>query len=113
MASGTVKKATKPFEVDTGISGVTAWKSGNMVTLFIASQVTNTTAGWKTLGTLPASLKPAAQIIFCGYNNSTNSYSTNVVQDCMLGMNGLLSAYLFSSNLSIELRATVTYPTSN
>lgn len=113
MASGTVKKATKPFEVATGISGVTAWKSGNMVTLEIASSLSDTTAGWKTIGTLPVSIRPVGLIVFCCYNNSASRYSDNTVIDTMLAQNGLLSAYLFSDALNVDIRGTVTYPTSN
>ena len=113
MASGTVKKETKPFAVSTGITGVSAIKSGNMVTLTINVPVSDTTAGWKTIGTLPESLAPSFSIIlFCGYDNNTGSYLTNVIQDCQI-QGRTISAYLFSGHLSIDLRATVTYPTSN
>ena len=114
MASGTVKKETKPFAVNTGISGVSAVKSGNMVTLMIAKEVTDTTGGWKELGVLPVELRPALSLVlFCGYNNNAGSYNTNVVQDCQVLSTGQLDVYLFSNTLSVNVRATVTYPTSN
>lgn len=114
MASGTVKKVTKPFAVNTGISGVSAVKSGNMVTLAIACSVSDTTAGWKQLGVLPEELRPAFSVIlFCGYNNNAGSYNTNVVQDCQVLSTGELDVYLFTNTLSINVRATVTYPTSH
>ena len=114
MASGTVKKETKPFAVNTGISGVTAVKSGNMVTLLIAKEVTDTTGGWKELGVLPEELRPVfTLVLFCGYNNNASSYNTNVVQDCQVLSTGQLDVYLFSNTLSVNVRATVTYPTSH
>lgn len=114
MASGTVKKATKPFAVNTGISGVSAVKSGNMVTLVVACPVSDTTSGWKQLGVLPEELRPVSSVVyFCGYNNDTTSYNANVVQDCDVLNTGALNVYLFSNMLSINVRATVTYPTSH
>lgn len=114
MASSTITKANKPFEVDTGISGVTAWKSGNMVTLGIYCIVSDTTSGWKELGVLPKELRPTiTNIYFSGYDNNVSSYSTNVVQDCSVTKYGSLNVYLFPDKLGLRLSATVTYPTLN
>lgn len=114
MATGTVKKATKPFAVNTGINGVSAVKSGNMVTLVISIPVSDTTGGWKELGVLPEELRPAlSTVYFCGYNNNAASYNANVVQDCYVLSSGQLDVYLFSNTLSINVRASVTYPTSH
>lgn len=111
MASSIVKKINMPFEVDTGISGVTAWRSGNMVTLNIACPVTDTSPGWKTIGTLPLSLKPDTTLFFCGFNNDEYSYNTSVVQSCRVVHNGEIGVYLHTDHLDINLRATITYST--
>lgn len=113
MATSFIEKATKSFQVDTGISGVTAWRSGNMVTLSISCPVTDTSSGWKTIGTLPLSLKPYMTLFFCGFNNDAESYDTNVVQDCRLIHNGEISTYLYTDHLNINLRATITYSTEH
>lgn len=113
MASSTIKKANKPFEVDTGISGVTAWESGNMVTLDIACQVADTSSGWKTIGTLPVSLRPTTEQYFTGFDNNAQSNNTNFVQSCRAIRNGDIGMFLYSDNLDVALRATVTYPTSH
>ena len=114
MASSTIKKENKPFEVDTGISGVTAWKSGNMVTLIINCPVSNTTSGWKEIGVLPEELRPPFNYLyFSGYDNNANSYNANFVQDCSVTSAGRLNVYLFPDKLSIRIGASVTYPTLN
>lgn len=113
MASSTIKKANKPFEVDTGISGVTAWKSGNMVTLDIACQVADTSQGWKTIGTLPVSLRPTTLQFFSGFDNNATSHNTNFAQSCRVVINGDIGMFLYSDNLDVALRATVTYPTAH
>jgi len=108
MASSTipVKSAT---EISTGITGVKAWVSGNVVTLKIAinTSITTTTAGWKELGTLPDRLMPPVIIYFPGYDNLSSNRQTGLLQ-LAINASGIITVYLFA-NESARPYATVTY----
>lgn len=101
--------------VTTGISGVEALKSGNKVQLSIQppSTISFSSAGWQTLGTLPASIQPYSTFRFLAFDNQASTYSQSAAVPMQLAPNGKLNVYVFSDKLSMQPDASVTYFTAN
>ena len=102
-----------PNEINTGITGVRAYKVGRLATLHITPGSISTQANsWTVLGALPNSLKPIDNYVaFNGYDNNATSLQTNTTQ--LRIYNGSLQVYAFSGQTSISPFATVTYVTNN
>ena len=101
--------------VTTGISGVAALKSGNKVQLSIQppSAISFSGAGWQTLGTLPASIRPYSTFRFTAFDNQAPTYSNSPAIPMQLASSGGVNVYVFSDKLSMQPNATITYFTAN
>lgn len=62
--------------VATGIEGVTAYKAGNIVTLYVTKSVQLTAGSYYTIGSLPEGLRPATTMAI---GNATAGYPTNTL----------------------------------
>jgi len=98
-------------EVNLGISGVSCYKSGDVIQLVINKQVSESTGNkWLTLGILPQELRPKTQLNGCGYDNSVSSYeAAKVIAYRILASDGSISFYVFNDHKAFDFRAVVTY----
>lgn len=111
MSEGIVPKPTGTYEVSTGISGVTAWMSGNMCTLAISSGTISTdTEGWMRLGYLPDGIRPKNNIRFCTYDNLGTTQGASTILQGLVQPNGSLSIYLYNDKKSAQPQGEVVYP---
>lgn len=112
---GTVKLVEesdlKTRSVDTGIDGITAYKSGNTVCLNIYTpNITSSQTGiWCNLGQLPTELRPIGAIYFNAYDNSINQYANNTVHEMRIDDNGCIFVWAFPDKTTIALRGSITY----
>lgn len=91
-------------------SGITAYRSGNVVTLVIVAEtITASSAGWKTIGSIGERFRPPIGIYSAGYNNSDTSWNNSRPLMLAITTAGNVNAYLFSDKLSVIPRATITY----
>lgn len=90
-------------------SGITAYRSGRVVTLVISATATSSAAGWKIIDTIGERFRPPLETYFVGYNNSDKSSNNSrpLMMDVM--PTGDVRVYLFSDKLTVAPRATVTY----
>lgn len=108
-----IQKSEEVQEVATGITGVTARKSGNIVTLVIApSAITVSSASWHPLGTLPQELRPSMNLRFTGFDNSAETYAASPVLPFTISASGAVSVYFFRDKLTMTPHASVTYITN-
>lgn len=110
VSSGGVKSAISSSAVNTGITGVYAYKAGSVVTITAenASYVSASSAGWVVIGTLPSELRPPVSINFVGYDNQATGIS-NLPAQYRIRTNGEIAVYLFSELLSCIPRFTISY----
>lgn len=94
--------------VITGIEGITAYKNGKTVMLYLALEVPSG-SGYYTVGTLPEELRPGLNLVFVGYDNNVSAQGANTVIDFSVSADGSVNAYRFSDKSSYALRATITY----
>ena len=102
--------------VNTGISGVTAYKTGRVVTLIISIDpgVTAESFGWYNLGTLPQELQPINNLCFPAYDNNAEQKINQFTHAMFLHTNCRLNFYAYKDHLSNNKPVTVvTYLTSN
>lgn len=103
-----------PVEISTGITNVTAYKCGHVVTLIISpSRITVSSAGWYTIGTLPSELKPVANMSFACFNNEANRYAASPAIPFAVLNNGTLRVYFYSDQLTMQPFTAITYLTNN
>jgi hypothetical protein len=109
MYSESVKVGTE--YIDLGITGVSCYKSGNVVQLNISIPISESTGNkWLTLGILPQELRPKTQINGCGYDNSGSTYDgAKIIANRLLASDGSLSVYVFNDHKSFDYRAILTY----
>ena len=98
--------------VDTGITGISAYRCGRIVTLIaaISTAISVTSKGWVTIGTLPAELCPVADFRFAAVDNSANSRTELPLEGFIQASGGLIRIYLFA-NESAKPYFMVTYLT--
>jgi len=90
-------------QVQTGISGVDAYKMGHIVTLvFNLTNLSVSANAWNNVGTLPAALHPKQYLQSNGYDGRNNKAIEFNIQS-----SGLVRAYFFDAN--VYFRATITY----
>ena len=107
-----LNEQTTVEEISTGISGVTAYKVGKVVTLIVViSNMSTTINGWNDIGTLPASLRPPVELYFSGIDNLSASLTTNSSQ--LRIRNGVLQVYAFTGQSPMSPYATITYITNS
>ena len=97
--------------IATGITGVDAYKAGNVVTLNIATNasISTTTAAWINIGTLPVDLRPSDIISFIVFDNSSAGNSRgNIALPARVRANGDVDVFLFANESAIPY-GTVTY----
>lgn len=103
--------------VATGISGVTAYKTGNLVTLSCMYNTVISNSGssgaWIQVGTLPSVLRPAVEMHFVGFDNQSSANSrANMALQIKITTAGVISIYLFAGE-SAKPHFTVTYTDVN
>ena len=108
-SSWKINSLTKTEEITTGITGVTAFINGNVVTLKITKAVTTSSAGWFLIGTLPNRLKPPAELRFLVFDNNVSSFATNSCIPIQVTSAGQINVYFFSDRLTYSLWGTATY----
>ena len=90
-------------QVQTGISGVDAYKMGHIVTLvFNLTNLSVSANAWNNVGTLPSALRPKQYLQSNGYDGRNNKAIEFNIQST-----GLVRAYFFDAN--VYFRATITY----
>lgn len=99
--------------VATGITGVTAYKNGNIATVIFAfpNAITVSSQGWHVLGTLPQELRPSTALRFVGFDNSATSYATSPALEYLIYTNGDVAVYFYNDKLKMNPHGTVTYIT--
>lgn len=90
-------------------SGITAYRSGNVVTLVVSASVTASEAGWATIDTVGERFRPPTQMYAVGYNNNDTSWSNSRPVMMSVSTAGRVSAYMFSDKLTLAPKATITY----
>lgn len=91
------------------ITGITALRSGNVVTLSINKSVSASSYGWTPLGVIGARFRPPAYRYASCYNNDDNSYNAMRPIQTRVGPNGSVDVYLYTDKLSVTARGTITY----
>lgn len=90
-------------------SGITAYRSGNVVTLVVSASVTASAAGWKTIDTIGEKFRPPTQEYAVGYNNNDSSWNASRPVMMAVSTVGNVNVYLFSDKLTVAPKATITY----
>lgn len=91
------------------VTGITALRSGNVVTLSINKSVSASSAGWVSLGVIGERFRPPAYRYASCYNNDDTSYNAMRPIQTRVGSNGSVDVYLYSDKLSVTARGTITY----
>jgi len=95
-------------QITGGITGVTIYKSGNVVDIQIRTgTLTSTRAQWYKLGTLPSECIPPAALEFPGYDNDANARSSMPIQ-CKIDTSGNIFVWIFAND-SLAARAHICY----
>lgn len=115
MASEKFNLSNNVKQVATGISGVSALKSGNKVQLWLwlSNSLTYTGPGWQTLGILPASIRPHSTFRFVAFDNQAPTYSNSPAIPMQVNSSGGLQVYVFSDKLSFQPMGGVEYFADN
>ena len=106
---GAIEEVVTTSTVDTGITGVIARKCGNVVQLTISGNITASTAGWVTLGTLPVGLRPNMNYLGAAFDNNMASFASSSYTNLNITTTGEIKIWMFSDKLSLVTAVSVTY----
>lgn len=105
QAYGTLNSKITTSTPSTGITGATAKRSGNVVSLDINVTLTSTGVGWVALdANLPSSLRPLANF-YCTLFDDTNG---KAIEGMISSASGAISIY-FQSAGTYNIRGNIVY----
>lgn len=102
MANSTIK-AEVSESINSGVTNFYITKYGKIVTIsFTLDSQTYTTAGWKTIATLPAEARPKATVNFSCFDGNAGTYSDSKVLQGRVNTDGTVNVWAFSDKLSFR-----------